>query len=800
MTPNIARPADVFFYDDSHSLCTSPYALPLRSDKDISNISSGKKVLFITDDEVVSSRLLPVFESNADNVQTIYAQRGDLKEFSMILDRFSCKDLLIVLAVRNYSPALTVICSTIQTPVPVVLPTGFVVLASPQAQYAIQNAACSSYSDLRQMLSQFKNKRLLIWNQGPFIKYEFMPVLKELGMLDDVVGIIDDNDSFEFDGAKIETNRPGDWIAHKNVEVVLVAQGAAETAFKAVQSLLPDFTPLLMHASRIGVLESFHSVVTTHSLFTGEDGLLEADQVPFEMLPPLDTERYEMLHEGYAHRSETHYENIINWSTATMLGNGFSPADMETPFVNCHDGLRKTAFQPDQWDSMVHIFGASNAFGAFADDESTPASQMQKNCVEAYESGQLDTLYKVVNYATNASSPDNCFRKMHNMQFNPGEKVIFITIPYWLRTHTTSFIKTITAMHHHCLAAGAEFSLYLWPELMFSHAPSLYEQKLIKEFQLIIGELTDSPTYPAWDASLHNQVLKSLQNAGVTAQDLQPYFERPHNHGELFIDIGHTTHIGLKIAADILFEQTIKCPAKSHVESVYEEELRDFGSIVKDFMLSNDDFVSFLENTPRFNAAPGSKIGAVVVNCNPFTLGHRHLMQHALQHVDYLYVFVVEEDESYYSTSQRYEMVCAGLEEFGDKVIVAHSGPGIISSITFAEYFTKEKTTDYKIDVAIDGLIFGNIVCKEFGITERFFGEEPSCMITKEYMRQLLEILPLYGVSCDVIPRLESDGTVLSASLVRALYEKHDWEAISSIVPETTLAHLKMYSDIKKTA
>ena len=52
--------------------------------------------------------------------------------------------------------------------------------------------------------------------------------------------------------------------------------------------------------------------------------------------------------------------------------------------------------------------------------------------------------------------------------------------------------------------------------------------------------------------------------------------------------------------------------------------------------------------------------GAVVMNCNPFTLGHRYLIEQAAKECDRLLVFVLSEDRSYFKTADRMAMVKAG--------------------------------------------------------------------------------------------------------------------------------------------
>lgn len=76
------------------------------------------------------------------------------------------------------------------------------------------------------------------------------------------------------------------------------------------------------------------------------------------------------------------------------------------------------------------------------------------------------------------------------------------------------------------------------------------------------------------------------------------------------------------------------------------------------------------------------------MNCNPFTLGHRYLIEEACSQVDILYVFVVEEDKSYFKFEDRIEMVRQGTKDL-KQVQVLPSGKYIISKETFAQYFKK---------------------------------------------------------------------------------------------------------------
>lgn len=178
------------------------------------------------------------------------------------------------------------------------------------------------------------------------------------------------------------------------------------------------------------------------------------------------------------------------------------------------------------------------------------------------------------------------------------------------------------------------------------------------------------------------------------------------------------------------------------------------------------------------------------MNCNPFTLGHRYLIEYALNKVEKLYVFVVEEDKSIFSFSDRIELVKKGTADL-ENVVVIPSGKFIISSLTFSGYFNKAKLQDSTIDPSIDVELFGKEIAPQLGITVRFAGEEPLDNVTRQYNETMARILPQYGIEFDVIPRKETNDGIISASRVRKLLEKKNFEAIKQLVPITTLKYLK---------
>lgn len=185
----------------------------------------------------------------------------------------------------------------------------------------------------------------------------------------------------------------------------------------------------------------------------------------------------------------------------------------------------------------------------------------------------------------------------------------------------------------------------------------------------------------------------------------------------------------------------------------------------------------------------GGAVGAVVMNANPFTLGHRYLVEQAAAQCDVLHLFVVSEDASLVPFDVRWKLVQAGTADLGS-VILHRTGPYLISSATFPSYFLKEEALVSRGHAELDAAVFGRIG-SALGITRRFLGEEPFSQVTALYNQVLAERLPQFGIQCAVLPRKEVDGIPISASTVRQCIHDGDWKALEAMLPSTTLDFLR---------
>ncbi|WP_458862839.1 [citrate (pro-3S)-lyase] ligase [Acidaminobacterium chupaoyuni] len=177
--------------------------------------------------------------------------------------------------------------------------------------------------------------------------------------------------------------------------------------------------------------------------------------------------------------------------------------------------------------------------------------------------------------------------------------------------------------------------------------------------------------------------------------------------------------------------------------------------------------------------------GCVVANCNPFTLGHRALVEVAAKACDTLHLFILSEDKSLFPSAVRMELAKAGTADLPN-VLVHPTSDYLISSATFPTYFLKEQQILSGAGGALDLEIFCRWFAPALGITRRFMGQEPYCPVTARYNEQMKQILPRHGIEAVEIRRKEESGSAISASRVRALMAQGRVEEIRPLVPQTT--------------
>ena len=186
-----------------------------------------------------------------------------------------------------------------------------------------------------------------------------------------------------------------------------------------------------------------------------------------------------------------------------------------------------------------------------------------------------------------------------------------------------------------------------------------------------------------------------------------------------------------------------------------------------------------------YNIDDNAKYASIVMNCNPFTLGHKYIIEKASRENNNVIIFVVEEDKSVFPFESRFKLIKEGTKDL-DNVTVIPAGEYVISSATFPNYFLKKNDDALKEYTKLDCNIFGKYFVPKFNIVKRYVGTEPHCEVTNMYNETIQEIMPKYNVQVELIERKEVNEDAISASRVRKLLSEIKFDKVKELVPKTT--------------
>jgi len=195
----------------------------------------------------------------------------------------------------------------------------------------------------------------------------------------------------------------------------------------------------------------------------------------------------------------------------------------------------------------------------------------------------------------------------------------------------------------------------------------------------------------------------------------------------------------------------------------------------------------FLASLPA--PATTGTTAALIMHCDPFTLGHRHLIETAARECDRVLVFVLSEDRGHFPAADRLMLVQKGTADLPN-VQVLPTGPYLISAATFPTYFLKNTAAIPQVKCQLDLEVFTKYFAPHFSITHRYVGTEPNCPVTAAYNEALSACLPSHGIAVRQIPRLERGGTPISAGAVRQLLGTNQPDVLRAFVPESTFQYL----------
>ena len=204
-----------------------------------------------------------------------------------------------------------------------------------------------------------------------------------------------------------------------------------------------------------------------------------------------------------------------------------------------------------------------------------------------------------------------------------------------------------------------------------------------------------------------------------------------------------------------------------------------------------EDYKKYLQDISlsTLHAPLSTKTGVIVMNANPFTLGHKYLIEKAAAEVDHLFIIPVKEERSLFPYAERKAMIEAACGDMRN-VVICDGSDYAISAATFPTYFLKQLSDAADTQMLLDIDIFCRHIAPALGATVRFVGSEPTDALTRRYNELLAEQLPKHGLRLKEIPRLQTEQTPISATTVRSLMAKGIFVEATKLVPPTTIPYL----------
>lgn len=462
--------------------------------------------------------------------------------------------------------------------------------------------------------------------------------------------------------------------------------------------------------------------------------------------------------------------------------------DYESRYVNHIGGMRRTCgFEEKDDCGKIYVLGDSRVSGMLTEDEDTICSFLQKECIKA------DMRLKVLNMGISGRSIERIYYQVQHLNLTSDDILIILSGCYEYEgvepvVNFEVWFQNLYEIDAICKKYGARF--------LYFHIPPIYELKQKKDESEILELITKTKfvEYKNVDVKSMKEYLRmKCMMHGIVYYDLSEDIEAAKMN--VYINVHHFGPNGNYIIAKSILE-------KLRVSEILAyKDLEEKGASSRQARMAEfeetyirnksvEDWIQQVRENYNIDNSDRGETGAIIMNANPFTKGHLALVEYALSKVDRLFVFVLEEDASYFSFKDRMKMVQRNLERYKN-VFVLPSGNFIISRNTFPEYFKKDRLQDKKIDMSKDVSIFGKYIAPAFHITRRFVGSEPEDRVTKQYNEQLERILPEYGIIYDCMPRIAVSGKFVSASTVRRLYAEKNFVALQELLPRETLEYLR---------
>jgi [citrate (pro-3S)-lyase] ligase len=183
------------------------------------------------------------------------------------------------------------------------------------------------------------------------------------------------------------------------------------------------------------------------------------------------------------------------------------------------------------------------------------------------------------------------------------------------------------------------------------------------------------------------------------------------------------------------------------------------------------------------------RIASIVVNCNPFTIGHQFLIEKAAAENELIYLFVVSENLSVFPFELRWDMIEKGIAHLPNVKLLS-TGSYNVSGAIFPHYFLKQEEACLisEKQAEIDVKIFAEYIAPVLNIKKRYIGTENYCLTTAAYNDAMKDILPKNNIEVIEVKRISANNSdnFVSASKVRKAIKNNDLQSIIDFLPPVT--------------
>lgn len=463
--------------------------------------------------------------------------------------------------------------------------------------------------------------------------------------------------------------------------------------------------------------------------------------------------------------------------------------DYKSTYINHIDGKKMTIYRKNHYNHKIHVFGDSRAYAILTEDKYTFCSLLQNKL------DKENLSYQVINYGIPGKDIERMTFQIKHGDIKKGD-IVFLTTgsPDFegnIQLNIEVRMQYLTEIQNYCSDLNVKFVYINMPTLIEIKNPTELEKSMQLEFQSIhFFDYNPKTIYKINDTTKFR-----CMNTGIIYYDFTEKFQRPHNYGHLFLNFRHYGPNGNLLIADeihkiVLWIISTDNNLISEAKIIKQKNDSDFNKKLQGALI-NKELTNYIEEIKK-SRVDKENIGAVLMNCNPFTKGHRHLIDYAAKKVDHLYIFILQEENGDFSFKDRIYLAKQNTLDLSN-VTVLPTGKVMGSKIFNPEYFKKGELQTSQVDMSKDIILFASKIAPILNITKRFIGEEPNCNVTHQFNEQIIKLLPKYNIEVECIPRkyTENGKTVISASIVRRLLKEKGYTELKEHVTDVTYKFLK---------